>query len=216
MAPLPTLDHVTLADRPLVVCDVDDVVLQFLSPFEAFLAATGAKLLPRSFRLHGNIISLETEMALEDSIVSDMLETFFKAQEDWQTPFTRAVETLQALGRDADVVFLTAMPPRYATERRRLLDRLELSFPMVATESPKGPVVGALHQARPLPVAFIDDMAHNLHSVGDHVEDCLLLHMMPDSEIHRLAPQPAAHVQRARDWPHAGTLLRSHFQRSGD
>ncbi len=211
MIDFPSLGHVRLTDRPLVVCDVDDVVLEFLKPFEAYLEARGSKLLHRSYRLHGNIISLETEAALEDSVVSGLIESFFDDQERWQTPFAEAVDTLQALAGEADVVFLTAMPPRFAEARRRLLDQLHLGFPMIATESPKGPVVKALHEERPLPLGFIDDMAHNLHSVGDHVSSCLLIHMMPDSVIHRMAPKPADHVVRAEDWPHAGELLRRHF-----
>ena len=213
MSEMPVFDHVALGDRPLVICDVDDVVLEFLRPFEAYLAATGSRLLPRTFRLHGNIVSLETEEALQDHAVTRLIEDFFDAQERWQTPFPEAVNTLQALDRDFDVVFLTAMPPRFAEQRRRLLDQLQLHFPMIATETPKGPVVKAMHRGRPLPLAFIDDMAHNLHSVGQHVEDCLLIHMMPDSEIHRLAPKPEGAVQRAADWPHAGEILNAHFRR---
>lgn len=214
MNAMPFLDHITLQDRPLAVCDVDDVVLEFLVPFEAYLADGGARLIPRSFRLHGNIVSLETQLALEDHRVSAFIEDFFEAQEHWQTPFAQAVETLHAVGRDADVVFLTAMPPRFAAQRRRLLDRLQLDFPMVATEIPKGPVVKMMHRDRPLPIAFIDDMAHNLHSVGESVAGCLLIHMMPDSEIHRMAPKPGEHVRRAWDWPHAGALLTAHFSGS--
>jgi hypothetical protein len=211
MGELPSLEHLSLQDRPLTVCDVDDVVLEFLAPFEAYLAHGGARLLPRSFRLHGNIVSLETDLALEDHKVTRLIEDFFEAQERWQTPFAEAVDTLHALGRETDVVFLTAMPPRYAMQRRRLLDQLHLPFPMIATEHPKGPVVRTMHDGRPLPVAFIDDMAHNLHSVGEHVENCLLIQMMPESEIHRMAPKPGENVRRARDWPHAGELLREHF-----
>lgn len=211
MGELPDFSHVSLGDRPLVICDVDDVVLEFLRPFEAYLAASGSRLLPRTFRLHGNIVSLETEAALQDHAVTQLIEDFFDAQERWQTPFAQAVETLHDLGRSSDVVFLTAMPPRYAAQRRRLLDQLELRFPMIATETPKGPVVKAMHRARSLPLAFIDDMAYNLHSVGQHMEDCLLIHMMPDSEIHRLAPKPEGQVQRAADWPHAGEILHKHF-----
>lgn len=212
MNDMPTFDHVALGDRPLVICDVDDVVLEFLRPFEAYLAASGSKLLPRTFRLHGNIISLETEAALQDQAVTQLIEDFFDAQERWQTPFAQAVDTLHALDKDFDVVFLTAMPPRFAEQRRRLLDQLQLRFPMIATETPKGPVVKAMHGDRPLPLAFIDDMAHNLHSVGQHMQDCLLIHMMPDSEIHRLAPKPEGTVQRAADWPHAGEILNAHFK----
>ena len=55
-----------LADRPLIVCDVDDVVLQFVTPFKAFLEHQGHRLVPRSFRLHGNIVRALDEAPLED------------------------------------------------------------------------------------------------------------------------------------------------------
>jgi hypothetical protein len=206
------LSHVRLSDKPLIVCDVDDVVLQFLSPFEDFLRDHGHELLPRSFRLTGNIVLLETQVALEAGDVRELIEAFFEAQESRQLPFDLVVHTLEALSDEADIVFLTAMPPRYHEHRRRLLDRLALPFPLIANEGPKGPIMQRLHAARPYPSVFIDDMVHNLQSVRDHVPECLLIHMMPDSPLHLLAPKPAHDVTRATDWRHAAELIRSHFQ----
>ena len=203
-------DPIALGDRPLVVLDVDDVVLQFLVPFEAFLTSLGHRLVPRSFRLHGNILSSATEEALPDETVSQLILDFFDAQERWQTPFAEAVDVLQALSGQADIIFLTAMPPVYALQRRRLLDRLNLCFPLIATESPKGPVVASLHGGRPLPVAFVDDMVHNLSSVSTHVPVCLLLHMKPDSPMHVHAPDTPGPALRARDWQEANRILEAH------
>lgn len=208
------LDHVRLTDRPLVVCDVDDVVLQFIVPFQSYLDSLGHRLVPRSFRLHGNIVSQATDAPLPDREVSDLIEAFFDAQETWQTPFATTAAAIEAISRDADIVFLTAMPPRFADRRRRLLDAIGFSQPLVATQQPKGPVVETLHAGRPLPVAFIDDMAHNLVSVGTHVADCLLLHMVPVSEIHRHAPQAQPPVLRVADWPEATQHIRRHCSTS--
>ncbi|MFB2608118.1 hypothetical protein ACE04B_40225, partial [Rhizobium phaseoli] len=96
-------------------------------------------------------------------------------------------------------------------QRRRLLDSAGLLFPLLASEQPKGPIVHALHASRSFPVAFIDDMAHNLHSVRDHVADCLLIHLMPDSPVHRFAPAAADDITRAIDWAHAAELIEAHF-----
>lgn len=207
------LSHVSLGDRPLVVCDVDDVVVNFAAPFKDFLRQGGHELLPRSFRLTGNIVLTATQEAVTEADVRRLIDSFFEAQETWQTPFALVVETLQTLGAQADVIFLTAMPPRYVEHRRRLLDRIGLHFPLVASEQPKGPIMHRLHAARPLPSVFIDDMAHNLHSVRDHVEDSLLIHMMPDSPLHLLAPKPGDGVVRATDWPHAAALIEAHIRR---
>lgn len=208
------LSHIRLAERPLVVCDVDDVVLNFFAPFEDYLKRDGLELLPRSFRLTGNIVSVETQAAIEEAAVKKLIGSFFELQDEWQTPFDSALDTLNALGEEADVLFLTAMPPRYSEARRRLLDRLGFDFPLVATEEPKGPVMRRIHGERRLPSAFIDDMAHNLHSVRDHVDDCLVLHMMPDSPLHLLAPKPDDGIVRAMTWPEAGQLIRDHITRA--
>ncbi|WP_027486201.1 hypothetical protein [Allorhizobium undicola] len=213
MSELTDLDHIRLRARPLAVCDVDDVVLEFLGPFEAYLESLGARLVPRSFQLHGNIVSRANDQALEAEAVSQLLLDFFECQHEWQTPFGNAVENLHRIGAEADVVFLTAMPPRFAAKRRRLLDSLGLDFPLVASEQPKGPIVKRLHGARPLPLAFIDDMAHNLHSVGEAVPECLLLQLMPEREIHRHAPKPGENVVRAANWDDAATQLLVHLSR---
>lgn len=93
------LDAVRLTERPLVVCDVDDVVLEFVTPFRAFLESRGHRLLPRSFRLHGNIVCAKDETALKDAAVSELIDAFFAAQEAWQTPFLGVVDTAGPPGR---------------------------------------------------------------------------------------------------------------------
>lgn len=211
MGDIVDLQHLRLKDRPLVVCDIDDVVLEFLTPFESYLASLGHRLIPRSYRLHGNILSTLDEKPLADDAVSQLILDFFAAQETWQTPFGSAVESLNRIGQSSDVVFLTAMPPRFTAMRRRLLDSLELTFPLLATESPKGPVVKAMHSDRELPLAFIDDMAHNHHSVADAVPECLLVHLMPQSQMHLHAPKPGPNVVTARDWAEAEHCLAAHF-----
>ncbi|SIP97882.1 hypothetical protein SAMN05880582_101248 [Rhizobium sp. RU20A] len=200
-----------LTDRPLLVCDVDEVVLEFLGPFRRFLAANGLKLLPRSFRLHGNIVAIDTGTPIADEAVHPLIEMFFAEQCDWQTPACDVATTLAMLSEKADVVFLTAMPPRHHDLRRTLLNGLDLTFPMIATEEPKGPVVADLHRGRDLPLAFIDDIARNLASVGESVPQCLLVHLMADREFRALMPVPDAPVICADDWAGAHRLVSKHF-----
>lgn len=153
MACTPDLDvsHIRLGERPLIVCDVDDVVLQFIGPFQLFLQSRGHAFLPRSFKLHGNIVSQADGAEIEDSQVSRLIEEFFEAQELWQTPLDRVVETLERLSEEADVLFLTAMQPRFQDQRRRLLDRVGLLFPLLATSSRRGRSFTPCMPAAPFP-----------------------------------------------------------------
>lgn len=210
------LGSIALGDRPLLVCDVDDVVLEFVAPFERFLTAREMRLIPRSFRLHGNIVSLCDDVQATRDEVQALIGAFFDEQEGWQTPAASACEALASIAKVADVVFLTAMAPRHYAQRRRLLDRLGLAYPLLASEDAKGPLVQRLHSNRRQPLAFVDDMIGNLASVRDSVPECLLVHLQPKSELHRFAPKTPDHAHCVADWLEADALIRRHFDTPGD
>lgn len=205
------IEDVPLRDRPLVVCDVDEVVLEFLTPFTRYLRANDHDLLPRSFRLHGNIVSTRDGKQPDDATVSAFLEAFFGVQDQWQTPAERVIETLTSLAEDADIVFLTAMPPRHRPVRRALLDGFGLHFPMIATEQPKGPVLARLHGERDQPVVFIDDIERNLLSVGAAVPDCLLINLMANADFRPFLPVPSEGIVSAENWDVTERLIRDHI-----
>ncbi|MDP3523332.1 MAG: hypothetical protein Q8S27_02045 [Hoeflea sp.] len=204
-------DELVLGERPLIVCDIDEVVLEFVTPFQAFLMDQGHELRPTSFRLNGNVFSLAHGTETSHEEVARLLEAFFAGQDDWQTPVLEAAHSLERLSDQADIVFLTAMPPRHREVRRRLLSRHGFDFPMIATEAAKGPAVLALHGTRAQPVVFIDDIFVNLQSVRTHVPQTLLLNLIANDAFRALAPHPGEGVTIAADWPHAEELIRAHF-----
>jgi len=206
------VQHIQLKNRPLLVCDIDEVVLEFLTPFDRFLRANGHTLLPRSFRLHGNIVSLQTGVEAAYDAVDAFEDGFYEDQGNWQFPAFKAVETLHELSGHADIVFLTAMPPKFHSQRRALLDKAGLYYPMVSTEEPKGKVLRELHGNREVPVLFIDDIARNLESVRSHLPTCRLLHLMANAEFRKMAPKTGDEVLCADDWDHAKQLILSHFE----
>ncbi len=199
----PTVGHtdLKLRDRALVVCDVDEVVLDFIAPFDNFLQANGHQLLPRSFRLTGNVVALDDETReASSSAVNDLLEGFFAAQDTWQTPTHKASSALANVAEIADVVFLTAMPPRHFDVRRALLDMHGMTYPLVATEDDKGPLIRQIHAERAHPLFFIDDMAYNLKSVKHHAPHTHTIHFMSNVHFRSMAPHPGDDVAQARDW----------------
>ena len=205
------LNHIQLADRPLIVCDIDEVVLEFLTPFSNFLRSCGRDLIPRSFRLHGNVVEIDTGLAVEDAMTSELLEQFFLLQDQWQTPADRVVDTLAGLSRDADIIFLTAMPPRHSATRRALLDRHGLHYPLLASEEPKGPIIKRLHDARDVPLVFIDDILRNLKSVQTHAPDCLLINLMANAQFRAMAPDPGDGITKADSWTDVAAIIRAHL-----
>ena len=205
------LRSLSASTRPLVVCDVDEVVLEFLDPFDRYLNSIGHKLHPDSFRLHGNIRSIMEDIVAAHDQVNRMEEEFFATQDKWQVPAKGVDAALRSLSRDADIVFLTAMPPRHHDIRRTLLDLHGLNFPMIATEEPKGPVVAALIGDRNVPAVFVDDIVRNLGSVRTHAPGCLLMHLMANQVFRAMAPKPEKDIVIAEDWAHAEKLIREHL-----
>lgn len=197
--------------RPLLVLDVDEVVLEFVQPFTDFLNHRGFHLRTDSFRLHGNVVAMETEQAAGREEVSNLLNGFFEAQETWQTPADRARETIAGLSNEVEIVMLTAMPHRYRDARRRLLDKHGFPYPLLTTEAAKGPAIGQLRGETPRPVAFIDDIPNNLYSVQKSLPDAGLIHLMAHDGMRALLPPLGEEITKANSWPDAGNLARRHL-----
>jgi hypothetical protein len=203
--------QIARSKRPLVVCDVDEVVLEFLDPFDRYLNSVEHRLHADSFRLHGNIRSIAEGVAATDEQVEAMQEAFFASQDKWQTPAPDVVEVLKRLARDADIVFLTAMPPRHHDVRRTVLDMHGLTYPMIATEEPKGPVVASLIGGRRVPAVFIDDIVRNHGSVRASAPDCLLIHLMVNAVFRKMMRAPDEGIVVARDWADAERVIGKHL-----
>lgn len=190
-------------DRPLLVLDVDDVVLEFIRPFPRFLDARGLKLNMASFRLTGNITETATGRLVEQPEVTALLDDFFHGQADWQTITDGAAEALRALSEHAEIVLLTAMFHRHRDTRRAHLDALGLPYPLLTTEMAKGPAVAKLRGATGRPVAFVDDQPSNLVSVRRAVPDAHLFHLMADNSLRTFLPPPPDDILEVQDWREA-------------
>ncbi len=197
--------------RPLLVLDVDEVVLEFVEPLSAFLKREGYELKTETFRLHGNVVEAQTGSLVDQESVRALLFEFFAVQEQWQTAAESALEIVETIARSAEIVMLTAMPHEYRAARRRLLDRLGFSYPVLTTEAAKGPAIRQLRGVMPRPVAFVDDIPHNLTSVQKHVPDAALVHLMAHEGMRAQLPPLDEAINRADDWKHAGDIILAHF-----
>lgn len=190
--------------RPLLVLDVDDVVLDFIRPFPRYLQEQGFRLQLDTFRLHGNVFEIANGRPAEAERISQLIDAFFSVQTDWQTIVEGAAEALQQIAGSVEIVLLTAMPHRHRATRRAHLDRLGIAYPLLTTEMAKGPAIRRLRGAADRPVAFVDDMVRNLVSARESVADAHLFHLMADNSLRALLPPPPDDVIVLADWKEAG------------
>ncbi|MER9935582.1 hypothetical protein [Mesorhizobium sp. M0088] len=203
------IEELAADDRPLLVLDVDDVVLEFIRPFPNFLKARGYGLTLASFRLTGNIAETASGRLIEQPEVTALLADFFDAQADWQNITDGASEALAGLGDRAEIILLTAMPHKHRAVRRVHLDALGLSYPLLTTEMAKGPAVAKLRGKAGRPVVFVDDQPHNLASVRESVADAELFHLMADNSLRAFLPPVTDDVVVVQDWHEAAPNIAS-------
>ncbi|WAJ31071.1 hypothetical protein [Antarcticirhabdus aurantiaca] len=191
----------------LLVLDVDEVVLEFIGPFDALLRENGARLHFESFRLTGNARSLATGEAIGGGVLEGFTQRIYAEQAQRQPVVRGAAEALARLAARADIVFLTAMTPSFYDARRALLDSAGLHFPMIATERSKGGVVDELMKARSGPAVFVDDLPPNLLAVHRSAPAARLVHLMAHEGFRPHLPPLPPGAFAARDWPHAEAML---------
>ncbi|MBZ9760392.1 hypothetical protein LB553_05820 [Mesorhizobium sp. CA8] len=203
------IEELAADDRPLLVLDVDDVVLEFVRPFPHFLKTRGFGLTLASFRLTGNIAETATGRLIEQPEVTALLGEFFDAQADWQSITDGAADALAMLGRSAEIVMLTAMPHKHRAVRRAHLDALGLNYPLLTTEMAKGPAIAKLRGLKSRPVAFVDDQPSNLVSARNSVTDAHLFHLMADNSLRAFLPPTPEDIVSVEDWRDAAPKIAS-------
>lgn len=172
-------------NHPLLICDVDEVVVHFLKGLEAYLDERGLWLDPASFALNGNIRYKAGGARLPAQELGQLLMDFFAARTRHLEAIEGAAAALAGISEHADIVMLTNLPDEFRTDRIANLAAHGIAFPVVTNEGPKGPAVASIAAGRRAPVVFIDDNHGYLASAREHEPDVHLVHFLQDHRFGR-------------------------------
>lgn len=193
--------------RPLIICDADEVLLQFLAGLERFMERQNFYLDLSSFRIHGNVKHRDTHQPADDEAVTNLIAAFFENDTRHLEPVTGAADALRQLSRRAQIVILSNLPETARDARIANLTGHGMPYPVVAGKGPKGPVVRDLIGSHSPPIVFIDDLPPNISSVAKETPHVRRLHFIADPRLARLMPaSPDAHT-RIDDWPSAAAWI---------
>lgn len=198
---------------PLLICDVDEVVVHFTRSFEVFLANREMMLEATSLALSGNIKNIVTGEALDQSKVAELVDDFFIEQTRHLSPIDGAVASLLDFGKIANVVMLTNLPHFARNDRISNLQDLGLAFPVITNSGPKGPAIKNLAARTTGPVVFVDDSPHFISSAYEHASHVHLIHFLQDERFAIHTPHFDFVSLRTNAWdhakPHIETLLQA-------
>lgn len=195
--------------RPLIICDADEVLLQFLMGLERFLERRACYLDLTSFRIHGNVKHKASGEAVSDEAVSAHLKAFFESETRHLDMVPGAGPALNRLAERAQIVILSNLPETSREARIENLADHGMRFPVIAGKGPKGEIVREMVRNHRQPTVFIDDLPPHIASVAAETPQVHRLHFIADPRLARLLPKaPDAH-HRLDTWPEAEVWIRS-------
>ena len=198
-------------DRPLVVCDVDEVVMHFLSAFEAFLGDNGLWLDPASFALNGNVRRREGNEPVPKEELGELITRFFRERARKLEPIEGAHIALSSLAHSSQVVLLSNIPAAFRDDRLANLAAHGFDFPLVVNQGPKGPAVRAMIERHSETVVFIDDVPGYVTSVAEHCPAVNLVHFLQDQRFARHVGALECAAFRTDNWREAHDHIRGLF-----
>ncbi len=173
------------AHRPLVICDVDEVVVHFTRALEDYLARRDLRLDTSSFALNGNIRHRGTDAPVSADAVAEMIDDFFHQHTADLDAIDGAIASLHDLARDSSVVMLTNLPHHARDKRIDNLQRHGLDFPVITNAGPKGPAIRHLADQTREAVVFVDDSPGFISSARQHAPEVHLIHFLHDERFAR-------------------------------
>jgi hypothetical protein len=205
------IDGLRFTRRPLVICDVDEVVVHFTRDFEDYIATHDLWLDPASFALSGNVRHRHDHSPAHDELVMELVGGYFADRTLHQEPIDGAIEALLHIGDMADVVMLTNLPHSAGDHRRANLANHGLPFPVVTNSGPKGPAIAELAHRTGQTAVFIDDSPSFIASAYTHAPHVHLIHFLHDDRFARHV-EPMDYVSlRTGTWddvkPHILSLI---------
>jgi hypothetical protein len=204
------IDSLSLdSEKPLLLCDADEVLFQFVRGLETHLKEEGFHLDLVSFSLFGNIKHIDTGAPADRDQVAHLLKGFFASRLHDLEPVPGAADALARLAEDAQVVVLTNTPPAQRSARAAALEKGGMPYPVIANEGAKGAAAGALAGAHKAPVVFVDDIPHNIDSVLEAVRHAQGVHFVADPRLRPLIPKAPSALHRVDEWPDAEPLIRA-------
>ncbi|MEM8750107.1 MAG: hypothetical protein AAGF28_07385 [Pseudomonadota bacterium] len=195
--------------RPLLVCDVDEVILHLVSPFVTVLQERGFELKSHSFKLTGNVFHRDTGREATQEEVWAGLTQLFEEQKFRQHVVNGAANGLAQLASDIDILFLTNMPHAFGDIRRDYLASAGMSFPLITNTGSKAPAIEHIKQVRNGKIGFIDDTPRNLEQVAEAHDDVALFHFMADDTFRGLANEVEGVHFSTGDWTVASSGIRN-------
>ena len=199
--------------RPLLISDCDEVLLHMVRHFRDWLDETHGI----DFAIHQEdwgeaLVRRGTGEVVPAEQVWPYLDSFFDTEMRRQTLVPGALDALERIDDQADIVILTNLGDHRQAPRMEQLARHSIRHRVECNQGGKGRRLAELiAEYRPSVTVFVDDLAHQHASVAKAAPEAWRLHMIAEPLVAaRRGKAPAAHA-RIDDWSEAADWILDRF-----
>jgi len=161
----PNIDISLLNDnKPLLVCDADEVIFDFMTIFESYLNSKNLFFSWRSYALEGNIID-KNKKEIHKDFIKEIINDFFKSNTVTMNLMNGAKKSLKKLSSKFNIIILSNIPFDFYEDRLKALKKNNLDFPFYTNKGPKGNVMKKIALEFKNNIWFIDDSPFQIKSV---------------------------------------------------
>jgi len=172
-------------NKPLIVCDADEVIFDFMSTFEIFLKSNNLYFNWKSYALNGNILN-KNKIAIKDKEVKNILKAFFSEKTLSMPLIFGAKKSLEKLSKKYSIIILSNIPHEFYNARKQALNSHNIKFPFFSNKGPKGKTVEFLANGITKNIWFIDDSPHQIKSVKNYNENINTILFVNNLKLKRL------------------------------
>ena len=151
--------------KPLIIFDADEVLVHFAEPFSIFLEKNNHRLNLTGYRLDNAILDKKTGKVAHKDVSKDLVWKFINEETISQPASNGASDALKTLNQKAQIIILSNVPFSAFDDRVKNLKSLDMDFPLISNEGPKGEAVKAILKNHNSISFFVDDNPYQIESV---------------------------------------------------
>ncbi len=200
-------------DRPLLVVDCDEVMVDFAGHLGRFAESLGIVMRLERYELEGAFRETSTGRRLAFPEAIGLIQRFFAEETARQAALPGAAEALDRLSDAAQIVVLTNVPHRARPARIANLAGLGMGYPLVANEGGKGRALAwlASRLAPGVPIAFVDDSPSQIASAARRAEAVRRVQFLGAVAVRGVIPAAPEADHRVASWAAAEGVIRRHL-----
>ncbi len=203
----PNLRNVKInKNKPLIICDADEVIFDFMTSFEAYLKSNNLHFNWSSYSLSNNIVD-QYQSIISDQQIEVIINKFF----DQNTSNMKLVEgskkSLNKLSKYFDIIILSNIPKKNYLQRKKTLIKNNINYPLICNSGGKGISVKQLINNHKSLCWFIDDSPNQINSVKYYNNTIKTLNLIINKELLKLSGIAKTADKSANTWRKAEKII---------